>query len=145
MDRHAASLSVPSNVLSLVCAATLSLALSFPACAQTSTGRIVGFVTDPQGAAVVGAKVTITNAGTNVQSNTAADSTGAYQVVDLPIGNYFVTVEMAGFSKTITAPQPLDINQSLRIDVHMKIGTTTEKVEVQSQVAQVGRPGSRTS
>ena len=137
MDRHAASLSVPSNVLSLVCAATLSLALSIPACAQTSTGRVIGFVTDPQGAAVVGAKVTVTNAGTNVQSNTAADSTGAYQVVDLPIGNYFVTVEMAGFSKTITAPQPLDINQSLRIDVHMKIGTTTEKVEVQSQVAQV--------
>ncbi|HLV88546.1 MAG TPA: carboxypeptidase regulatory-like domain-containing protein [Candidatus Sulfotelmatobacter sp.] len=104
---------------------------------QNSAGRIVGFVTDPQGAALVNAKVTVSNAGTNVQSNAVTDSTGAYQVVDLPIGDYSVTVEMAGFDKAVTPPKHLDINQSLRIDVHMKVGAATETVDVQSQVAQV--------
>ena len=44
---------------------------------------------------------------------------------------------MSGFGKAVTNTQPLDINQSLRIDVHMKVGAAMERVEVQSQVAQV--------
>lgn len=132
---HASSFSLYTRVLSLAFAFTLSLAVS--AHAQTSTGRVVGFVTDQQGAALVGAKVTVTNADTNVQSTTETESTGSYQVVALPVGNYFVTVEVTGFGKAVTNAQPLDINQSLRIDVHMKVGAAMERVEVQSQVAQV--------
>src|SRR5579872_1984607 len=137
MERHVASFSLSPKAPSLISVLTLSLALSLSTSAQTSTGRVVGFVTDQQGAALVGAKVSVTNTGTNIQSTTVTDATGSYQALDLPVGNYSVTVEMSGFGKAVTNPQPLDINQSLRIDVHMKIGATTEKVEVQSEAAQV--------
>jgi outer membrane receptor protein involved in Fe transport len=104
---------------------------------QNTNGRVIGVVTDPQGAAVAGAKVTVTNAGTNVSWNTVTDGKGSYQVLDVPIGKYKVTVESHGFSKATTEPQDLTINQALRIDVPLKVGTANETVEVQSQAAQV--------
>src|SRR5689334_20725598 len=88
--------------------------------AQTATGRIIGTATDAQGAAIAGAKITIRNTGTNVSWNTATNSEGFYQVLELPVGNYSVTAEHEGFSRVVTAPQSLDINQALRIDVRMK-------------------------
>ena len=104
---------------------------------QNTNGRVIGVVTDPQGAALVGARVTVVNVATNVQRITATDNSGSYQVLDLPIGRYTVTVEMKGFVKAVTQPQELNINQSLRIDVAMKIGGTTQVVEVQSEASQV--------
>jgi len=115
----------------------LAVILTAYAVAQNTNGRVVGIVTDPQGAAVAGAHVTVINTGTNVQLTTTTDTAGSYQVIDLPVGTYSVTVEMAGFRKAMTDAQRLDINQSLRIDVHMKIGAATETVDVQSQAAQV--------
>src|SRR5580693_7595721 len=95
----------------LIAIALFGVGLSTVASGQTSTGRVVGFVTDPQGAAMVGAKVTVTNTATGIQEMATTDATGAYQVVDLPIGNYSVRVEIAGFRKSVTDPQQLDINQ----------------------------------
>jgi len=54
--------------------------------AQTAAGRIIGTVSDPQGAAVAGAKVTVTNTATGAQWETTTNAEGAYQVLDLPIG-----------------------------------------------------------
>src|ERR1700741_2581355 len=90
--------------------------LSVFASAQNTNGRVIGIVTDPQGAAVPGAKVTVTNVGTNVSWNTVTDDKGDNQVLDVPIGQYSVTVENRGFSKARTEPQELTINQALRID-----------------------------
>src|ERR1700745_306918 len=87
-----------------------------PAMAQNATGRIIGTVTDAQNAAIAGAKITITNTGTNVHWNTVTNAEGFYQVLDLPVGTYSVSAERDGFSKVITAPEALDINQALRID-----------------------------
>ncbi|MFZ0419227.1 MAG: carboxypeptidase regulatory-like domain-containing protein [Candidatus Sulfotelmatobacter sp.] len=105
--------------------------------AQNTNGRVIGVVTDPQGAAVPGAKVTVTNIGTNVNWNTVSDGKGSYQVLDVPIGMYKVTVVSHGFAKAATEPQELTINQALRVDVRLKVGTANETVEVQSQAAQV--------
>jgi len=113
------------------------MAFSVSSWAQNTNGRIVGVVTDPQGAAVAGAKVTVTNAGTNVDWNTTTDGKGSYQVLDVPIGMYRVTVESRGFAKAKTEPQELTINQTLHIDVPLKVGAANETVEVQSQSAQV--------
>jgi hypothetical protein len=104
---------------------------------QTATGRIIGTVTDAQGAAIAGARVTITNSGTDVRSSAMTSADGFYQILELPIGTYTVTAEHEGFSKVVTAPEPLDINQSLRIDVHMKVGSVVETVRVDAQAAQV--------
>jgi outer membrane receptor protein involved in Fe transport len=105
--------------------------------AQDTNGRVIGVVTDPQGAAVAGAKVTVTKVGTNVNWNTVSDGKGSYQVLDVPIGMYKVTVESHGFARAATEAQELTINQALRVDVHLKVGTANETVEVQSQAAQV--------
>jgi outer membrane receptor protein involved in Fe transport len=94
-------------------------------------------VTDPQGAAVPGAKVRVTNVGTNVHWDVVTNADGAYQALDLPIGNYKVTVEREGFAKIVTDTQSLDINQTLRIDIRMKVGALSETVSVQAQAAQV--------
>src|SRR5579862_8417386 len=107
------------------------------ASAQNTNGRVIGIITDPQGAAIPGAKVTVTNIGTNVNWNTVTDDKGNYQVLDVPIGQYSVTVENRGFSKSRTEPQELTINQALRIDIHMKVGGVNEVVDVQSQASQV--------
>jgi len=105
--------------------------------AQNSTGRVIGTVTDSQGAVLAKAKVTVTNAGTNVHWETTTTSDGTYQVLDLPIGDYSVSVELAGFAKVVTQPQTLTINQSLRIDVTLKVGGINEVIEVRSESTQV--------
>ncbi len=105
--------------------------------AQTATGRVIGTVTDTQGAAIAGAKVAVTHSGTNARSNTVTNADGFYQVLQLPVGTYTVTVEHDGFSKVVTEAESLDINQALRIDVHMKVGSLTDVVRVEAQAAQV--------
>jgi hypothetical protein len=105
--------------------------------AQTATGRIIGTVTDSQGAAIAGAKITVTNTGTNVSWNTVTNADGFYQVLDLPVGTYAVAAEQKGFSKVVTAGQSLDINQALRIDIPLKVGSINDVVRVEAQAAQV--------
>ena len=107
------------------------------ALAQNATGRVIGTVTDSQGAAIVGARITVTNTGTNVGSDAVTNNTGYYQILDLPVGNYTVSVEHEGFAKVVTAAAQLDINQSLRIDVHLKPGSVVETVKVDAQATQV--------
>jgi hypothetical protein len=81
-------------------AIALSLAVVFTvfASAQNTNGRIIGTVTDTQGAAIAGAKISVTNTGTNVLSDTVTNNEGYYQVLQLPVGSYTVTVEHAGHS-----------------------------------------------
>src|SRR5579884_1448181 len=113
------------------------LALSSTASAQNATGRVIGNVTDPQGAAIANARITVTNAQTHVSRETATDNNGQYQVLDLPIGMYTVTAEAPGFAKSVTAPKELFINESLRFDVTLSVGAVTETVQVQSQALMV--------
>jgi outer membrane receptor protein involved in Fe transport len=121
----------------LLAVVVVILTCSVSAVAQNATGRIIGTVTDAQGAAIAGAKITVTNTGTNVRSDTVTNSDGFYQVLQLPVGTYTVTAEHEGFSKAVTEAEPLDINQALRIDVHMKVGSLTDVVKVEAQAAQV--------
>lgn len=115
----------------------LTLSLAAPALAQEATGRVVGTVTDSQGAAIPGTRIVVRNIGTNVDSETVTNDQGFYQVLHLPVGTYTVTAEHEGFTKVITAAAPLDINQSLRMDMHMRVGSVKETVQVQADTAQV--------
>src|SRR5215472_4240203 len=105
--------------------------------AQVGTGRVIGTITDESGAAIAAAKVTVTNTLTNAHWEITSDSDGAYQVLDLPIGKYSVTAEREGFAKAVTPVQELEINQSLRIDVRLKVGSVAETVTVEALAAQV--------
>jgi hypothetical protein len=116
---------------------SLVFVLSFQANAQTATGRIVGTITDPSGAVVSGAKVVVTNAATNARSATLAGTDGAYQVLDLPIGAYTVSVEKEGFGTSPTKPAELQINQTLRVDARLVVGAFPQTVAVEAQATQV--------
>ncbi len=104
------------------------------AAAQQATAKIVGTISDEQGLVVQGVKVTVTNVGTNVSSNTTTDKTGFYQVLNLPIGIYTVTANHEGFRELEVKTSPLEINQSLRVDLKLKVGAASEKVMVEGEV-----------
>ncbi|MGD0162117.1 MAG: carboxypeptidase regulatory-like domain-containing protein [Candidatus Sulfotelmatobacter sp.] len=105
--------------------------------AQDATGRIFGTVYDQQGAVIAAAQITVTNTATQVVRAAATDSEGHFQVLALPIGNYAVRAEHAGFRTVISAEQKLFINQALRIDIKMEVGTASEKVDVGAEAAPV--------
>src|SRR6202050_864818 len=108
-----------------------------PANAQDTTGRVIGTVTDQQGAAVPGAKVTVTNTATQIASTTPSKEDGTFEVLNLPIGPYSVTVEHDGFNKVTTQPNRLEINQSLRFDAVLQLGAARQTVRVESQTTRV--------
>ncbi len=105
--------------------------------AQEATGKIVGTIFDQQGAVIPGAKVAVTNVATGVTSEGLADKTGYFEVPNLPIGTYNVTVEQQGFEKATTQAKELQINQTLRFNITMKVGAATESVTVEAQVSGV--------
>jgi len=105
--------------------------------AQDATGRIVGNVTDPSGASILGAKVTVVNVATKVSQETSTDKDGFYQVLSLPIGAYNVTIDLGGFRKQIFERQRLQIGQSLRLDARLELGQQNEVVEVKEQAANI--------
>src|SRR5436190_1828846 len=77
------------------------LALTMSAFAQVQNGQITGTVTDPSGAAIPNAKVTVTNAATGLNVSATSNASGNYTVKELPIGTYKLVAEGAGF-KTVS-------------------------------------------
>lgn len=118
---------------------TALILVVFASCglAQSSRARIIGTVTDPQGAVVPKAAISVTNVATGVQTRAVTDGDGNYQALELPIGSYKVKVEKDGFTTTETTAYTLEINQVQRIDVRLKLGSASEVVEVTGEAAQV--------
>jgi len=106
--------------------------------AQNSRGTILGHVTDPSGAVIVGAKVSVRNVSTDVTDVFTTNSVGDYVFLNLVPGTYDMTVEAKGFETERSTGLILEVDQTLRQDYQLKLGTTTEKVEVtaQSQMVQ---------
>jgi outer membrane receptor protein involved in Fe transport len=105
--------------------------------AQDPTGRIIGTASDAQGAGIPGVVVTATNMTTQVSKRAETNKEGFYQILDLPIGSYKVTMEHQDFRQLVFENQVLQINQSLHIDGKMELGARSEIVEVKDQVSVV--------
>jgi hypothetical protein len=106
--------------------------------AQDATGTIAGSIRDASGALVAGAKVTVTNLDTRTTKQAVSNNQGFYQVLLLPIGHYEVSAEAAGFSKALTRPaNPLEINQTLRVDLSLEVGSATAEVTVEGKLGNV--------
>jgi hypothetical protein len=113
--------------------------------AQVGTAELSGTVSDPSGAAVGNAKVTATNAATNLERSTTTDSNGNYIIQLLPPGDYALNVEGAGFRKFIQRGITLQVNQQAQIDATLQVGQVSETIEVtaaapliQSQASSLG-------
>jgi hypothetical protein len=100
------------------------------ALAQQETATITGEVRDANGGAVPKATITVTNVGTNINVRSETNEQGSYTVPNLRPGNYTVTVEKQGFSRTIRSGLTLQVNQVARVDIAMKISGVEETVEI---------------
>ncbi len=106
------------------------LLLVISATAQVQTGRIVGTVYDPNHAAVPNANVTVTASGTNQSVTTSTNDRGEYVVTPLNPGVYRVVVSSQGFQAMAISSVEIQVGQSARVDVDLKIGETSSTIEV---------------
>ncbi len=90
---------------------------------QGTSASLTGQVTDPSGAAIPGATVTITNVGTNFTQVVKTDGVGTYQIRPVPLGTYSLTIEAAGFKHYAQTGIELTANLSATQDVQLKVGT----------------------
>lgn len=122
---------VPAVLFSFALVSLLTLSAS----AQVDRGAIVGAVTDQAGARIAGAEVTVTNVQTNQPTKVISNDEGAFSANLLRIGTYSVSAEKKGFQKIIQQNVEVGVNQSVRVDLVLKIGSANETVEVTSAPA----------
>src|SRR5213080_1433124 len=116
------------------------LAVTFiatPLLAQKITGTISGVVSDPTGAVVPQAKVTITNTETGLVRSVTTNEIGEYIAPDLPNGNYRITVKQASFKETVTSNVELHVASTALVNIQLQMGNTSEQVMVEANAIQV--------
>ncbi len=99
------------------------------------TSSIVGNVTDPAGAVIPGAKVTLTNVDTGVKWRSTTTPNGDYRFPNLIAGHYTVEVVKEGFANTISTAVGLENGTIQRINLGLKMGQATETVQVSTAAA----------
>jgi hypothetical protein len=114
-------------VLGLVIAACL---LPAALAAQAVTGTILGTITDTSGAAVPGATVTLTNINTGFTRTVVTDGNGEYTVPSLPTGKYKLAAELPGFKTASVSEIDLGVDQHVRLNAKLEVGTVSETVTV---------------
>jgi Carboxypeptidase regulatory-like domain len=100
--------------------------------AQATTGTIEGVVKDNQGLAVPGATLTLRNVDTNVSRSQVSSGDGSYRFLNMPVGNYEITVELAGFARYVRDGVTLAVNQVAVVEVELRPAALTELVTVTS-------------
>jgi hypothetical protein len=105
--------------------------------AQSTTGTVLGTVKDPQGAAVNGAVVNLTNTGTNAKHSTMTSDSGGYQFVNLEVGSYQLTVDAPGFRKAEFKAFDLGGRETKRVDAQVEIASQVTTVNVESSAEAV--------
>ena len=114
-------------------AALLVVFLTLGVMAQSTGGRIVGRVTDPSGAVIPDAAVTIVNDATGVSNHTQSNKSGDYSFPTVTVGTYTIEFEATGFKKLTRKQVSLDLNQTLTVNGTLQLGSATETVEVTSE------------
>jgi len=125
-----------SILLAFVVAATAS--------AQTSGGAIRGTVSDPSGASVPGAGITIEEISTSENWRLVSSSAGLYNALSLPVGRYRVTVKALGFSTTEFTDIDVQVGSERVVNVQLALGKSEEKVTAASQAVTVDLATSQT-
>ena len=116
----------------------LSLAL-FSSCAwpQTEVATIFGTVTDPSGAVIPRAQVTILNQSTGLKRDSSTDSTGQYHIGGLPMGNYSVRVQKVGFQTQVREGITLASAYSLTMNFSLVLGTQSQQLTVTGEINEI--------
>src|SRR5260370_6715646 len=100
--------------------------------AQAPTGSLRGLTTDPSGAAVVGAEITVTDNATRAEYKTVSGSSGEFSVDNLNPGVYTVTVTMLGFRKSVFTDVKIIVSQIYDLAAKLEIGEVSNTVVVEA-------------
>src|SRR5690348_11863503 len=125
--------------------ALMALLLATHARAQTTFASITGLVTDPNGAVIVGATVTVTNLASNYRYTATTNSAGYYTIGQLLEGNYSVDAEAPGFKRYIEKGVKIGNQELRRIDIRLQIGDVATTVEVKGSAALIETEKARIS
>ena len=121
------------NLYSALLAPALLLCLAAPATAQRDMGTILGAVTDPSGAAIPGASITIVEESTGVTDLVESDAAGNYIRPLIKPGTYTVSAETAGFKKGVQTGVLVQSSSRVQANFVLEIGQVTETIEVTAQ------------
>jgi outer membrane receptor protein involved in Fe transport len=119
-------------VVCLVCGLKTSSTL-----AQAVFGSIIGTVTDPQGNAVVGAKVTVTSVAKSFAYDTTSNESGNYSVTHLIPDTYKIRIEAPGFKVSDIPSVSVSADNAAHVDAQLQVGAVTQSVEVTGEVPQL--------
>jgi len=106
---------------------------SIGAMAQAASSELHVSVKDPSGSEIRNATVTVRNADKNIERNTTQNVDGEYQFLQLPPGQYDVTVEAAGFAKTTVRQVQITVGQRATLPVDLKLASASETVNVNTE------------
>ena len=121
----------PSCLVGFFFSLTIFLVLTCGAILRAqSTAILKGTVTDPSGAVVPKAKVSVRNEGTGVQLETQTDEAGEYLVAGLSVGAYRVEASAPGFQTTVITGLRLNVSATVMQDVKLQVGATTQQVTI---------------
>src|SRR5947207_4250558 len=148
INKHPRSLTVAAlpvlrGVMRRSCVVFLGFVTSL--CAQAPTGQITGAVSDPSGAVIASATVTLTNPATEMRRETTTNIDGLFNIPALPPGVYNLQVDAKGFPKQARENLELQVGQVAKLDFSMQIGNVAETIQVtggapilQSETAELG-------
>ncbi|MBL8124636.1 MAG: TonB-dependent receptor [Blastocatellia bacterium] len=123
---------------------TIAFIFVISALGQANTGSITGIVTDPAGAVVPNATVTVTNQGTNEKRTVQTDAEGRYEVLSLPTGVYTIEASGTGFQATSFRDLRLAVGEKARADVALTVSgvdavvTVIDQTRVDTETATIG-------
>ncbi len=100
--------------------------------AQSTNASLTGRITDPSKAAVAEAKIAAISAATNFRYETTTNTSGEYYLTNLPPGLYQIEVEKPGFKKFIKPDVILHVQDALKIDFEMTVGSVSESITVEA-------------
>jgi Carboxypeptidase regulatory-like domain len=127
----------PKHAARPLIAAGLLFVFAMISWAQATWGTISGFVTDPTGAAVPNANITITNERTGVQRRIKTDNGGLYNAPHLDPGQYTIRVEAGGFQSFVQQHVVLRVDSTARVDAKMVLGQASQEITVKSGLAEL--------
>jgi Carboxypeptidase regulatory-like domain/TonB-dependent Receptor Plug Domain len=115
----------------------VALAIAVPCVAQTTTGAISGVVKDGNGDVMPGVTVKATHDATNAVTDAVSNELGIYVLRGLPVGRYTVIAEMAGFQTSRNTDVIVRVNEDVRLDIGLKVGSITETLTVTGNASTV--------
>jgi len=119
--------------------------IAFSAFAQSDRGTITGTISDPAGAVIASAAIEARNVATGAVYPAASSGTGNFTIAQLPVGEYQLTITVAGFKKFIRTGLVVEVAGTLRVDAKMELGAATESVTITEAAALLKTEGGEVS